>query len=117
MLNRPEIDISSEMTDFRAASPGAREGTDNNWDGDEATECKECDCEEDIFHIPIESKTSCVIIPQSDKRMAYAHSEKTSSCSENRDSVASLTSFFKKIDNKVAFTMRVEMKVRKFLTN
>ena len=101
------------MTDFRAASPGAR--SDDNWD--EATKCKACECEEDIFHIPIESKTSCVITPRSDKRMAYAHSKKTPSCSENRDFVAPLGDFFKEIDNKVAFTMRVEMKVKIFLIN
>ena len=98
------------MTDFRAGSPGAREGTDHNWD--EATKCKACECEEDIFHIPIESKTSCVIIPRSDKRMAYAHSKKTPSCTDDRDFVNSLGYFFAKIDNKVALTMRVEMEVR-----
>ena len=98
------------MTDFRAASSGARV---YNWD--EATKCKACECEEDIFHIPIESKTSCVITPRSDKRMAYAHSEKTPSCRENRDFVTALGDFFKEIDNKVAFTMRVEMEVGIFL--
>ena len=98
------------MTDFRAASPGAREG----WD--EATKCKACECEEDIFHIPIESKTSCVITPRSDKRMAYAHSKKTPSCNKNPP-VSTLRYFFKKIDNKVALTMRVEMKVINFLIN
>ena len=103
------------MTDFRAAQAGAREGTDHNWD--EATKCKECECEEDIFHIPIESKTSCIIIPKSDKRMAYAHSKKTLSCSQIPSFATTLGSFFKKIDNKVAFTMRVEMKVRNFLIN
>ena len=101
------------MTDFRAASPGAR--SDDNWD--EATKCKACECEEDIFHIPIESKTSCVIIPRSDKRMAYAHSKKTPSCTDDRDFVNSLGYFFRQIDNKVALTMRVELKVRQFLIN
>ena len=96
------------MTDFRAASPGARDA----WD--EATKCKACECEEDIFHIPIESKTSCIITPESDKRMAYAHSKKTPSCSKDPP-VSSLRSFFMKSDNKIAFTMRVEMEVRKFL--
>ena len=99
------------MTDFRAASPGARV---YNWD--EATKCKACECEEDIFHIPIESKTSCVITPESDKRMAYAHSKKTPSCNKNPP-VSTLRYFFKNIDNKVAFTMRVEMKVIFFLIN
>ena len=101
------------MTDFRAASPGARESTDQNWD--EGTKCKACECEEDIFHIPIESKTSCIITPRSDKRMAYAHSKKTPSCNDTPRVVTLLTNFFKKSYNKVAFTMRVEMKVRNFL--
>ena len=101
------------MTDFRAAQAGAREGTDQNWD--EATKCKACECEEDIFHIPIESKTSCVITPRSDKRMAYAHSKKTPSCNEDRDFIEVIRQFFKEIDNKVAFTMRVEMEVGIFL--
>ena len=103
------------MTDFRAVQAGAREGTDHNWD--EATKCKACECEEDIFHIPIESKTSCLIIPRSDKRMAYAHSKKTPSCTDDRDFVNSLGYFFRQIDNKVALTMRVELKVRQFLIN
>ena len=98
------------MTDFRAASPGARE---QNWD--EATKCKACDCEEDIFHIPIESKTSCVITPRSDKRMAYAHSKKTPSCSENRDFVAPLGDFFKEIDNKVALLFPCKMHLVKLI--
>ena len=98
------------MTDFRAASPGAREGTDDNWDG--VTECKECACEEDIFHIPIESKTSCLLAPKSDKRMAYTHSQKTPPCKgEDRKFISVLHDFLTKIDNKVAMTMRVERKV------
>ena len=97
------------MTDFRAAEPGAQE----SWD--EATECKACECEEDIFHIPIESKTSCVIVPKSDKRMAYAYSQKTPPCSETKKVVSALGYFFTKMDNRVAFIMRVEMKVRNFL--
>jgi hypothetical protein len=114
LSNRPEIDISSEMTDFRAAEAVAREGTDHNWDG--GTECKECECKEDIIHIPIESNTSCVIIPQTDKRMTYAHSKKTPSCRKIHPNFITslLDNFFTKIDNKVAFTMRVEMKVRNF---
>ena len=100
------------MTYFRSA---AREGTDQNWD--EATECKACECDEDIFNIPIESKTSCIIIPKSDKRMTYAHSKKTPSCDKKPGFKSILNDFFTKTDNKVVMTMRVERKVRKCLNN
>ena len=103
------------MTDFRAASPGAREGTDQNWD--EATKCKACECEENVFHIPIESKTSCLLVRKSDKRMAYTHSHQTPACDEKPKVINELDHFFTKIDNKIAMTMRVERKVRKCLNN
>ena len=74
-----------------------------------AKECEACKCVEDTRHIPIESKTSCMIGSKAEKRVKFQYSEKTPLCSEVKNGI---WHDFNIADGSTVLTMRIKKTVR-----